>query len=105
MRIPQPPKFTMREFYWVREQRERYGIPYKKIAEAFELVFNKHISYRTIHRWEREVGWEWAEASLKRRWEKHYEATFPRREEYRTEEEYRRAREEWREARIRDETP
>jgi len=105
MRIPQPPKFTMREFFWVREQRERYGIPYKKIAEAFELVFNKHISYRTIHRWEREVGWEWAEASLKKRWDKYYTATFPRREEYRSEEEYREAVAEWRVKRKKDTTP
>jgi len=105
MRIPQAPKFTMREFRWIKQQRTEYGMPYKKIAEAFELMFGKHISYRTIHRWEREVGWEWAEYSLKRRWERHYEAKFPQREAYRVEEEYRRAVEVWREERIRDETP
>lgn len=104
MPMREPPKFTMREFMWAREQRERYGLPYKKIAEAFEVVWGKHISYRTIHRWEREVGWEWAQASLKRRWERYYEERFPRREDYRTEEEFREAEREWRQARIRDES-
>jgi len=71
------PFFSTREIEWCRYQREVFKIPYRKVAAAFTLFFDKHISYRTIHKWETEWGWITTLGKYKAEWKKYMEATMP----------------------------